>query len=334
MRTEICLTIDTEFSVAGAFQHPTRYPPLSDEVVRCEVGGKEQGLGFILETLAKYECHATFFVEALNSIYFGDEPMKRVAERILAAGHDVQLHLHPLWQHFRDPNWQENLATDPDDSCAGRSREASADTIASGLAAFRRWGVPDPIAIRTGNLKVDREFYAALEPFGIRLTSNLGIGVFRPHEPGLQLAGGRHWIGGILEVPVLTYTDPRIGRPDHQRCLTIAATSWSETRHLLWQARRAGVSPIVVLTHPFEFVKQWGFRYESLHRNRINQNRLTRLLEFIHQHDRDFVAVTFRDRAKEWLASETTPDPALSVPAVLVLRRMVENGVNDLILQY
>src|SRR5262249_35577838 len=116
-------------------------------MVTLAADGQEFGLGFILETLNAFGVTATFFVEALNYCYFGDEPMASLAERILEAGHDVQLHLHPCWLYFRDPLWRQSLGDlQPSDSCAGRSEAELDEMISLGLAAFARWGVPRPVA--------------------------------------------------------------------------------------------------------------------------------------------------------------------------------------------
>jgi len=334
VRTEVCLTVDVEFSIAGAFADPANFPPLSDPAVRCDVGGKEHGLGFILEMLAAYRATATFFVEALNPAYFGDDPMKRVAHRILSAGHDVQLHLHPCWLQFLKPDWPKHINGDPNDSCAGRTQAELNAIIGGGIAAFERWSIPAPIAVRAGNLQADLACYDALQRFGIPLASNLGIGSFCPSEPILQLHGGRHRINGVVEVPVLSYKDLRLPGRDRQRVLSITSTSWPEMKSLLWQVRRADISPVVVLTHPHEFVKQRGFRFEGLRRNRVNQTRLVRLLRFIRTHDEDFTTVTFGDSVDRWLATEGTGDPSLNVPPWLALGRMVHNRLNDLIPAY
>jgi hypothetical protein len=64
VRTEVAITIDTEFSVAGAFEDFERYKPIAEQMVDCAVDGKSEGLGFLLETYEKYDVPATFFVEA------------------------------------------------------------------------------------------------------------------------------------------------------------------------------------------------------------------------------------------------------------------------------
>jgi hypothetical protein len=97
--TEICITIDTEFSIGGNFDNP-RLSPIAEPIVLGTIDGKEHGLGFLLDSFAEFGARATFFVEALQTAYFGDEPMGTIAKRIAQAGHDVQLHLHPCWVHY------------------------------------------------------------------------------------------------------------------------------------------------------------------------------------------------------------------------------------------
>lgn len=102
-RTEVCLTVDTEFSIGGAFAHPARLRPVGEPHVYCPVNGEDHGLPFILRTLARFGFPATFFVETLNIAYFGDTPLCRVVDKILAAGQDLQLHGPPKLAAFPLP---------------------------------------------------------------------------------------------------------------------------------------------------------------------------------------------------------------------------------------
>lgn len=78
--TEICITIDTEFSIGGAFADPARYRPLSNELVDCTIDGRSEGLDFLLHILRDFRAHATFFVEVLQCFYFGERPMGRIID--------------------------------------------------------------------------------------------------------------------------------------------------------------------------------------------------------------------------------------------------------------
>jgi hypothetical protein len=128
------------------------------------------------------------------------------------------------------------------------------------------------------------------------LASNIGLGLNRPADPTLHLRGGRHRIEGVLEVPVLSYRQLAItGRPS-DRLFTSTATSTAETERLLWAARRTGVGTVVLLTHPFEFIK--GDRLDPSRQrvNRINQGRLQRLCAFLAEHEDAFDRSASRGR--------------------------------------
>jgi len=330
MATEICITVDVEFSIAGAFTRPDLYEPIALEAVNCVVNGEEHGLGFLLDTFRTFGIRATFFVETLNHCYFGDDPMRGVAQRILSEGHDVQLHVHPCWLHFRDPNWRSKVGVArPNDSCAGRARQELADIIGIGIETLQRWGVPRPIALRTGSLHVDRNVYAAMSEAGIGIGSNIGLGYNPPSDSSLHLKGGRHWIDGVLELPVLTYTDARAGHWTHRRMLTVISTSWRETRVLLRKARAIASSPVVLLTHPFEYIWRGDFRYKRTAPNRVTQRRLRQLCRFIQDHDSHFIPVTFSQMKQKWMNDPATNDPELSVPFSLAVYRTLENRLMD-----
>jgi peptidoglycan/xylan/chitin deacetylase (PgdA/CDA1 family) len=324
--TEVCLTVDTEFSIHGALSHPGRKEPLGDAFVYGATDGKEHGLGFLLDCFARHGARATFFVEALNHIWFGDEPMGRVTRRILDAGHDAQLHTHPAWLHFRSPTWQADVSQrKPSDTLVGRSPAEVAECVSLAMGAFERWGAPRPVALRTGSLRADRALYDALPRAGIRLTSNLGVGYHRPGEAELDLRGGLHRVGDVVEVPVLTYS--ALGR---DRILTVTGTGGREAEAVLRAARRAGVSPVVLLTHPFEFFTGEDDRCERVRPNRVNQARLDRLCAFLGRRADEFRVTTFAEAAPRWLGSAGTANPRLEAPWHAALLRIAANGWNDL----
>ena len=330
-RTEVCITVDVEFSIAGALTDPGRYRPVSDPPVYGRIGTREHGLGFLLDNLGAHGLTATFFVECLNPSYFGDAPMGRVVERLLAAGQDVQMHLHPEWLYFCEPRWRETVATmmpRPNGSCAGRSVDQLVEFIRLGRAALGRWGAPVPVALRTGSFHVDRTVYRAMAAMGLTLGSNVGLAMYRARDPDLRRRGGLHWIKGVLEAPVLTYTE-RVGRWQRPRLLSPLSTSWRETRALLWAARRAGVSPVVLITHPFEFIKSADVQFTRIARNRIIQHRFAALCRFLAEQADDFVAVPIGGRDRAWLARAPAAEPDLAPPPLAIMARMIANGLAD-----
>ena len=98
-QTQICITVGTEFDVNDSIENP-ELTPIAEPIVLGRFGGKEEGQGFLLDSFAKFGVQPTFFVEALQTAYFGDEPMGSIAIRIAEPGYDMQLHLHPGWLHY------------------------------------------------------------------------------------------------------------------------------------------------------------------------------------------------------------------------------------------
>jgi hypothetical protein len=327
--TEVLITVDTEFSIAGAFRDPEHRRPVGEPAVLGEINGRSHGLGFLLETLGRARLEATFFVETFNVHYFGDDCMGRLARRIRDHGHDVQLHIHPCWSVFRDPNWRERLGgSPPDDSMADRTPEAVTSLVTEGADVVERWGLPRPVALRTGSLRVDRAVYSGLARAGLDLASNVGLAIYRPADPELQLLGGRRRVDGVLEVPVLGYRDIALPGLDHVKNLTITGCSWAEIRWLLNAARRRGVGTVVVLTHPFEFFK-YDESFSRLRPNRVNQRRFRALCEFLARHADGFEATTFGARRDRWLEQDDEPAPDLRTPPWLTAGRLIVNKLNE-----
>jgi peptidoglycan/xylan/chitin deacetylase (PgdA/CDA1 family) len=318
VRTQVCITIDTEFSIGGAFADPDARQPIGAANV-------EQGLDFLLETFRRHEMNVTYFVETLNAHWFGTGEMGRLVQRILAGGHDVQLHLHPCWTAFGDSAWREAVrAAAPNDDCARLGEAELADLISRGADTLERMGAPRPIALRTGNLRAGRNVYRAMRACGMGVASNVGLALNRPDDPELRLRGGRHRIEGVLEVPVLTYGPG-------ERLFTTTACSSGETEALLRQARRERVPSVVLLTHPFEFTKGDRLDPAPQRSNRINQKRMERLCAFIAANPDEFEAVTFAAAAPGWLTAPDVPEPRLTAPLPRMLARMIQNKANDLV---
>jgi peptidoglycan/xylan/chitin deacetylase (PgdA/CDA1 family) len=290
MRTRVCITIDTEFSIAGAFARPSLFP-VAEPMVDCDVAGRSEGLGFLLTTFKRHDIPATFFVEALNRCYFKHDPMAPIARRIHDEGHEVQLHVHPCWSVFQHQDWRDRVRARPrQDDFFGRDEKNSINLIRQGMATFSDWGLPQPQVFRAGNLQHDDTLYKALAQSGIPYSSNIGLAVFDSGDPRYALYAGRHERHGVLECPVLTYSDWRIGRRPHLKTLSIAGTSFAEMKHMLEQANNAGISLVVILSHPFEYVQSRDENLRHARRHGVAQGRLTALCQYLDRNRDRFLA--------------------------------------------
>ena len=329
MRTKVFLTIDTEFSIGGAFKAPQTVQPIGAQNVMCNVGERSEGLAYLLDTFAAHDLRATFFVEALQTAYFGDAPMGGIVRRIGAAGHDLQLHLHPVWTYFDHPQWPQQLAhVQPNDDLHGRSVEQLVAWMQRGIDTFGRWGLPAPVALRTGNLMVDRNVYRAMAQVGLTVASNIARAVFEPAEPQLRFNAGIHRIEGVVELPVLTYADLQLGARTHRKVLTITGSSLAEARCLLDRAQAGGAPSVVLLTHCHEFVK--GDMRASLVPDRVNQRRLDALCRYLHDSADRFEVTTMDRMVTGPDDTQASSDPLLGVPAALAVMRLVQNKLNEL----
>lgn len=319
MTTRVCITVDTEFSIGGAFADDTR-APIAEPLVWCDVGGRSQGLGFLLEQFQRSQIPATFFVEALQRHYFRDDPMGAIARRIHADGHDVQLHAHPCWSVFRHADWRERVRREPrQDDFHGRDEDSSLELIRDGQATFGDWKLPAPTVFRSGSLQHDDAMYRALARAGMPYSSSVGVAMFDSGDERYRLYSGMHRRHGVLEFPVLTFEDWRVGGRRHRKVLTISGTSFAETRLLLERAHAAQLPLVVVLTHPFEYV-QWREPGRGPARaHAVNQRRLADLCRYLDGERERFLPCAMASAA-----------PALAVTGGAVT---ASAGRNNLLLQ-
>ncbi len=332
MKTKLVITVDTEPSIAGAFGDPKRYKPCIHEPVWGEVGGKSQALGFILETLSRFQLCATFFVETVHLSYFPERIMGGYVRRIRDAEQDIQLHLHPCWLSF-EQGWKsgDNPFTD---QCGEMTDDQLVSLIATGCGRICDWTGEAPCSLRTGNFSVSASVYRAMKATGLPISSNICVAVAPPAEASFDqwgatssLAGGIHHLEGIIELPVTCFKDHGpVGR-GQLRPLQITACSFEEQRTQLMALHRAGASVAVIVTHPFEFLRWSGADYSHLCANRLVQRRFERFCTFLVDNADCFEVVPIGRFVDEGFDFE--PAIGLDGSAISATRRAFENFIND-----
>ena len=303
----VCITIDTEFSIAGAFADPAQRP-VGAPLVLCEVNGRSQGLAFLLDCFRGHGVQATFFIETAQRHYFRDDPMRALAREIVAAGHEAQLHVHPCWAVFQYADWQDRVRQQPrQDDLAGRDIASTLALLRHGQAAFADWGLPAPLVFRAGNLQYDDQLFRVVAAARIPYSSNIGLGVYNGGQALYQLYAGRHRRHGVLECPVLTYRDCGA----HLKSVTVSSTSFAEMRALLEQAYAAGLEMVVILTHPFEYVQSDSSDFQRLRRHALNQARMERLCAYVAAHPQRFQACGMAMAASQSMTAASSYNPLL-----------------------
>lgn len=329
---DVCISIDAEFDINHSLGQPDSHTPIGFASMQRLLDGKSHGLGFILDTLGAHGLPATFFVEVFCTHLFGVGEVQQMVQEIRAAdsSHDIQLHAHPCWRYFRDPDWRRTVKTmRKNDSWAGRGAEALA-MMREAIGLFSAIVGQPPLAFRSGNLQVDTDVHAALAQLGVPLSSSVGLGLTRPDDATLQ-----RWIAptrqhGVLEVPVAAYAEPGL-RGERVKCLTITGTSWPVTRRMLEWAYRTRNGPVVILTHASEFsssinTEQGDPAQVSYRPNPLVQRRLQQLAEFLGNQRQRFHTTTFRAGSAAWQAAAGRADARFIAPRHAGLARMLETG--------
>lgn len=338
-RIDVCLSVDVEFTPNNALACPER-PPLGDDWVYGTAGGRSQGLGFLLGCLRRYGLKGTFFTEVFNTYYFTDAPMARVAADILADGHDVQLHLHPVWRRFLNPRWRDEPVLPPlgSDSFVNREPAEVAKLLLDGCDILGRLGAKRPIAFRCGNLDAGGVIYQGMREAGLKLASNVGLALHRPAEAALCRYAGLCTFSGIVEVPVTSYRLPLLKR--RLSLLSITGSSFAEMRRVLTVASHKGVGPIVVLMHPHDFHIPLTDGVSARPRyvpDRLRQRRLEQLCRFVTANRSRFRVTTFADSVGRWTAlaarQASDGDPVMTSSLRGLVLRTIENKVRPVMLR-
>lgn len=87
---------------------------------------------------------------------------------------------------------------------------------------------------------------------------------------------------------------------------------------------------VVILTHPFEFIKKRNFRYEDVRKNKLVQGRLQNLVRFVQTHAEQFEFDAFCHIPTNTLEENR----CVQGHELLALERMMENGLDGLAYKY
>lgn len=323
----VCLSIDVECTIGGAFRNDN-FLPVGEQALWCNVSGRSEGLGYLLDTFASFDVTGTFFIETNNANYFNDSPIRAAAKQIQRDGHELQLHCHPCWSVFKDPDWRNLSRNRPHlDDFIGLKKEATIALVTEGLATFDAWHLPAPTIFRSGNLQHDDAFYQALAACGITTSSSVGVGIFDGGDSAYRLYSGQHLRHGVLELPILSFRDRRMSSKPAIKLLTIAGTSFDETRILLDAAEREGFDQVVILTHTFEYIQTDDVQYSHTRQNFVNRRRLEHLCAYLKENRHRLKAVGMSVAAQQAAQHISDKNVLLKTEVVASTMRKVSNVV-------
>ncbi len=257
MATRVFLTIDTELM----WRHHAGGLAAEDIIARSlEPAGV--GVGHQLAQLAAHDLKATFFVDPMPALIYGLGPVRDVVAAILAAGQEVQLHLHPNWTGASADDRTAYARFEMVEYSALEQRELLSGARDLLIAA----GAPMPIAFRAGSYAANDDTLAALASLGFAYDSSHN-GAEHPWPSGIalpvrQIAPIAHH--GVIELPVTTIEDVS-GLRHFQLC----ALSSGEMRDALDHAMTQGHAAVTIVSHGFELANRSGTRANGIHVRRF-----------------------------------------------------------------
>jgi hypothetical protein len=279
MATAVFLTVDTEF----AWRHHAAGLDV-DTIYERSLEPAGVGLGHQLEQLARYGLKACFFVDPMPALVFGLAPVKRMVDTILAAGQEVQLHLHPNWTGAQDGDraarygrFQMHEYTL--DEQIGLVRGATELLVAA--------GAPHPIAFRAGGYAANDDTLRALAELGFVYDSSHNGAEAAESRIALPPERIAPVMRDLIEVPVTVIEDA----PGLWRTFQLCALSSAEAAAALDHAAAEGHAAVTIVSHGFELANRLGTRPNAVHVRRFDM--LCRLLA---ARADDLPTTQFRDR--------------------------------------
>jgi len=291
MPTPVFITIETELM----WGHNAAGLPVAEIAARSlEPAGV--GIGWQLAQLARHRLKATFFVDPMPAMVFGPDPIARVVDAILAAGQEVQLHLHPNWAGASAQDRAKHGSFELIDF----DRIAQRDLIARARGLLTACGAPEPVAFRSGSYSGNDATIDALVELGFAYDSSHN-GSEHPWPsnialPVRQIAPTLH--RGLIEVPVTLIEDT----PGHLRHFQICALSAGEMRAALDHAARRDHAAVTIVGHGFELANRAGTRA-----NRVHRSRFERLCEMLGERREALPTTHFADRPTLRLGQDDQP---------------------------
>jgi peptidoglycan/xylan/chitin deacetylase (PgdA/CDA1 family) len=265
MPTPVFLTIDTEFT----WRHHAAGLDL-ETIYQRSLEPAGVGLSYQLALLERHGLKACFFVDPMPALVFGLDPVRRMVETVLAAGQEVQLHLHPNWAGAREGDRGASYAR-------FQMHEYDLDEQRALIAGARDLlvaaGAPSPIAFRAGSYAANDDTLRALASLGFVYDSSHNGGDPVDSQIGLAQRQIAPLKARVIEVPVTVVEDS----PGCWRPFQLCALSSAEAAAALDHAAAHDHAALTIVSHGFELANRLGTGANVVHVRRFD--KLCQLLD-------------------------------------------------------
>lgn len=247
--TRVFITIDTELS--ALFEQRGMTPA---DNLALSLGGRTApgafGIGWLMDQMDDHGLKGVFFVDPMPGLVHGEGLVADMVGPILAAGHEVQVHIHTEWLAWA----KQAPAPYRGDNIRDYPEAEQVALIDWARTALHRAGAPLPAAFRAGNFGADDATLRALATLGFAWDSS-----FNPfYEGGLcRISLDRGCTGpvvhqGMATLPVSAIED----RPGQLRPAQVCAMSVTEMQAGLRHAATRGHPAFMTVSHSFEMLSR------------------------------------------------------------------------------
>jgi hypothetical protein len=255
-KTNVLITVDTEFSIGGHFDNRNLKPVSADRHIYCRVNGKDYGINLIMDILEEYNLKGIFFVETESRFYFGKDEICSIIKDIEERGHEIQLHIHPNYRSFIHG---KRVA----DNMSKYSQQEQTDIIGSAQMFLSSCGIQDILAFRSGGFYSNLDTNRALQNNHIKYASNYNLAF--PNCGYIErypLRNDIFRVESIFELPITCYREYPLRK--EWNCFQLSAASFREIKAGLDHYHSRNCQVVTFLTHSFEFVQAQDVQFSRI----------------------------------------------------------------------
>jgi len=239
-----------------------------------DVNAGGAGLPFILDQLDEHGLRATFFVEALGALRWGEHGIQNICAQINQRSHEIQLHLHP------EVAVPEGIGP-ARSHMHSFSRNDQEVLMINGLRILHECGVDSIVSFRAGDLAANADTIKAMANVGLCISSNRDMDTKSSISSHINqlfpIVNDISMYRDVIDLPVSTMRSylPFDGKYRH---LNLTAVSYKEMESSIVKMLNSGYRCCTILTHPQEFYYNVNGK---IFKNLKNCRRLQKLLTFI-----------------------------------------------------
>lgn len=267
----IYFTVDTETSMGGAWDDRAKRPLPLERSIFGKNGSASYGIPLIMDILETHGFRGTFFTEMLCALVLGHKEVQNVVSYIQGRGHDVQLHLHPVYWYYHQ--FLQGQPKQEKDLMFQLPLEQQEKLIGMGIDLLGQFSGSRPRAYRAGCYGASESTLGVLHRLGIEIDSSYNL-CYLDQSCGFKfrpLNGPAH-MEGIQEFPVTNF---RVASQSGYKPLELGAVSVGEILTTMQALKQAGCRDMVVSLHSFSFMK--GMTERGLRPDRVAIYRFKKL---------------------------------------------------------